>query len=113
MTKKLSASPNIKIQPFRLRFQLEHTSTSSTMSDGDDSDVDDFRYVDASQSSEQQTSKPKATRKRVMSDKAKQKKKARFTSEQSHSEIADIYDEKRTKVGTKKNYKSRINVLKE
>jgi hypothetical protein len=83
------------------------------MSDGDDSDVDDFSYVHDMQSSEQQTSKPKATRKRVMSDKAKQKKKARFTSEQSYSEIADIYDEERTKVGTKKNYRSRINVLKE
>jgi len=83
------------------------------MSDGDDSDVDNFRYVDDMQSSEQQTSKPKATRKQVMSDKAKQKKNARFTSEQSHSEIADIYDGKRTKVGTKKNYRSRINVLKE
>jgi hypothetical protein len=83
------------------------------MSDGDDSDVDDLGHAEDMQSSEQQTSKPKATRKRVMSDKAKQKKKARFTSEQSHSEIADIYDEKRTKVGTKKNYRSRINVLKE
>ena len=76
------------------------------MSDGDDSDVDDFRYVNDMQSSEQQTSKPKATREWVMSDKAKQKKKARFTSEQSHSEIAD-------KSRVKENYRSRINSLKE
>ena len=45
------------------------------MSDDDDSDVDDLGYIDDIQSSEQQTTKPKDTRKRVMSDKAKQKKK--------------------------------------
>jgi hypothetical protein len=74
--KKIVTVAKYKIQPLRQRFQLNTSSTNNTMSDNDDSDVDDLGFADDIQSSEQQTSKPKAKTKQMM---AQKKKRARFT----------------------------------
>lgn len=79
------------------------------MSEDDDSDVDNLGYPDEVQKS----SKRKTRKRRALFEMVQEKKRAMFTSDQSHAEIAEIYDEKSTKEGTKNNYRSRINVLKE
>lgn len=80
----------------------EHISKHIKMSDDDDSDVEDLGHTT---NKKENSGRPK---KRKISAKIKEKKRARFTSEQTHSEIAEIYHEKGIKEGTQTKYRSKI-----